>query len=42
VRNGFLQIAKSEPRRCALVDASGDIDTIAAAISRVVAERLGA
>jgi dTMP kinase len=42
VRKGFLEIAKAEPRRCAVIDASKDIDTISAAISRTVAERLGA
>ena len=42
VREGFLEIARSEPERCAVVDASQDIDTVATAIARVVAERLGA
>jgi dTMP kinase len=42
VHEGFLEIAKSEPKRCAVIDASRDIETIAAAIARVVAERLGA
>jgi dTMP kinase len=42
VHDGFLAIAKAEPKRCAIVDASGDIETIASAISRAVAERLGA
>ena len=42
VRNGFLEIAKNEPKRCAVVDASKDIDGIASAIARAVAERLGA
>jgi dTMP kinase len=41
VRKGFLEIAKAEPRRCAIVDASNDIDTVAAAIARTVADRLG-
>jgi dTMP kinase len=41
VHDGFLEIAKSEPGRCAVIDASRDIDTIAIAIARVVAERLG-
>jgi dTMP kinase len=41
VRKGFLEIAKAEPRRCAVVDASNDIDTIAAAIARTVTDRLG-
>jgi dTMP kinase len=41
VRKGFLEIAKAEPRRCAIVDASNDIDTIARAIARTVADRLG-
>jgi len=42
VRHGFQEIARAEPKRCAVVDASHDIDTIAAAIARTVAERLGA
>jgi dTMP kinase len=42
VRQGFLEIAKNEPKRCAIVDASKDIDGIAQAIARAVAERLGA
>ena len=42
VHEGFLEIAKSEPERCAVIDASKDIETVAAAIARVVAERLGA
>jgi dTMP kinase len=42
VREGFLTIARNEPERCAVIDASQDIDAVAAAIARVVAERLGA
>jgi dTMP kinase len=42
VREGFLTIARNEPERCAVVDASQDIDAVAASIARVVAERLGA
>lgn len=42
VHAGFLEIAKSEPERCAVVDASRDIETVSTAISRLVAERLGA
>jgi dTMP kinase len=42
VRKGFLEIAKAEPRRCAIVDAAKDIDTIAGAIARAVADRLAA
>jgi len=41
VREGFLAIARNEPERCAVVDASQDIDAVAAAVARVVAERLG-
>jgi len=41
VRQGFLEIAKSEPKRCAIVDATKDIDGIAQAIARTVTERLG-
>jgi dTMP kinase len=42
VRQGFLEIARAEPRRCAVIDAAQDIDSIAAAIARTVSERLGA
>lgn len=42
VRDGFLRIAKAEPKRCAIVDASSDVETVAAAITYLVAKRLGA
>jgi len=42
VHKGFLEITRSEPGRCAVIDASAGIDAIAATIARVVAERLGA
>jgi dTMP kinase len=41
VRKGFLEIAKRETKRCVVIDATKDIDTIAAAITRVVTDRLG-
>ena len=41
VREGFLDIAKRDPKRCAVIDAAKDIDTIAHAITRVVIDRLG-
>lgn len=41
VRAGFLEIAKGDPKRCAVIDASKDIDSIAAAIAATVTERLG-
>ena len=41
VKAGFLEIARSEPQRCAVIDAAHDIDTIAATIARTVADRLG-
>jgi dTMP kinase len=41
VREGFLEIAKRDPKRCAVIDAAKDIDTIAQAITRVVTDRLG-
>jgi dTMP kinase len=41
VREGFLTIARNEPERCAVIDASQDIDAVATAIARRVAERLG-
>jgi dTMP kinase len=42
VRAGFLEIAKRDSKRCVVIDATGDIDTIAAAIARATSERLGA
>lgn len=42
VRAGFLEIAKREPERCVLIDATGDVDTIAKAIADAVKQRLGA
>jgi dTMP kinase len=42
VRSGFLEIAAQEPKRCVVIDATGDIDATAAAIARAVSERLGA
>jgi dTMP kinase len=42
VRAGFLEIAKRDPKRCVVIDARGDINTIAAAIARAASERLGA
>lgn len=41
VRAGFLAIAARDPRRCAVIDASREIDGTAAAIARTVGERLG-
>ena len=42
VRFGFLEIAAREPERCAIIDATQDIDAIAAAIVATVTERLPA
>ena len=39
-RNAFLRIAKNEPERCIVVDASGDIDTVEQSIWKDVAKRL--
>jgi dTMP kinase len=40
VRQGFLEIARAEPQRCAVVDATRDADAVAEDIWRVVVERL--
>jgi dTMP kinase len=42
VRTGFLEIAKREPKRCIVIDATGSVDAIAVAIAEAVKERLGA
>jgi dTMP kinase len=41
-RNVFLQIAKDEPVRCALIDALADEAAVFDQIKSVVRERLGA
>jgi dTMP kinase len=40
LRRGFREIAAGEPRRCALINAEGSTDAVAAEIWRVVEERL--
>ena len=40
VRAGFLDIAAADPERCAVIDATADIETIAARIADTVAKRL--
>ncbi len=41
LRDGFCEIAEREPDRCALIDASGEVAAVQAAIRASVAERLG-
>jgi dTMP kinase len=41
VRAGFLEIAKGDPKRCVVIDATGEVDAIAKAIADAVKERLG-
>ena len=40
LREGFLDIAAHDPRRCAVIDAAADEQAVAAAILAVVVERL--
>jgi dTMP kinase len=40
LREGFLAIARAEPGRCALIDASGSIDAVEAAVWAAVQDRL--
>lgn len=40
VRAGFLDIAAADPERCIVIDATADIDLIAASIARAAGERL--
>jgi dTMP kinase len=42
LREAFLAIARAEPERCAVIDASGPIDIVEAAVWAVVQARLGA
>jgi dTMP kinase len=41
VRNGFLNIAKHEPKRCVVIDASQSIDVVQAHIISTLQSRLG-
>lgn len=41
VRQAFRDIAAANPKRCALIDASGDEAAVAVAVARVVGQRLG-
>lgn len=40
LRDGFLAIAAAEPKRCAVIDASGDVETVQRTIIAAVATRL--
>ena len=40
IRAGFLDLAKAEPERFAIVDATGSIDEVHSAIMEVIHERL--
>ena len=40
LREGFLGIAKAEPGRCAVIDATGDLDEVEARVWAAVGERL--
>ncbi len=41
LREGYLDVARREPGRCAVIDARADPDTVHAAVVAVVRERLG-
>ena len=41
VREGFLALARTEPERCALVDATRPIEAVAADVRALVGSRLG-
>jgi dTMP kinase len=41
VRAGFLEIARAEPDRCAVVDARGTIDQVQARVRKALAPLLG-
>ncbi|WP_207168776.1 dTMP kinase [Rhodovibrio sodomensis] len=41
LRDGYRAIAAAEPERCVLIDAGGDVDSVAAAVRAAVRDRLG-
>jgi dTMP kinase len=40
VRTGFLEIARGEPERCVVIDATGNLERVTALVSEAVATRL--
>lgn len=41
LRDGFVEIAKGEPDRCAVIDATEDMQGVTEAISKIVSQRMG-
>lgn len=41
LRQGFREIAECEPKRCAIIDAGGEVTEVQAAVRACVVERLG-
>jgi dTMP kinase len=41
IRQGFIEIAQAEPKRCTIIDAAADMDNVTQAVHRLVARRLG-
>jgi thymidylate kinase len=41
VRDGFRQLAASDPHRWVVIDAAGNLDQVAVAVAAAVRERLG-
>jgi dTMP kinase len=41
LRQGFLEIARAEPKRCLVVDATADAATVQQAIRTAIRARLG-
>ncbi len=42
LRDGFLTIAKAEPKRCRIIDASGEVAAVASRVLTLVSANLGA
>jgi dTMP kinase len=40
VRQGFLAIAQAEPKRCVVIDASRDLETVGASVLQALRDRL--
>jgi len=41
VRQGFLALARAEPKRCTVIDATRPVEAVAAAVRDAVARRFG-
>ncbi len=42
LRNGFLDIARNEPKRCMVIDATGTVEAVQVAVRMAIIQRVKA